>query len=67
MRTYTHFHHSRVGVLTLQTMNGEEKKERWLQLCEQAAVEKDPEKLLELCQEISRLLDEKEKSLKRLQ
>ena len=50
----------------LQIMNSEQKKERWLQLCEQAAVEKDPEKLLALCQEISRLLDEKEKSLKRL-
>jgi hypothetical protein len=34
-------------------------KERWLQLCEQAAVEQDPEKLLDLVNEISRMLDEK--------
>jgi hypothetical protein len=37
--------------------------ERWRKLCEQAAVEQDPEKLLELTNEITRLLDEKEARL----
>lgn len=35
-------------------------KERWLELCQQAAVEQDCNKLLDLVQEISRLLDEKQ-------
>jgi hypothetical protein len=39
-------------------MNGHT-KERWFQLCEQAAVEQDPERLLKLVNEISRMLDEK--------
>jgi hypothetical protein len=34
--------------------------ERWRQLCAQAAVEQDPQKLMELVREISRLLDEKQ-------
>ena len=46
------------------TMNGEQGKEDWLKLCEQAAVERDPEKLLFLTQEICRLLEEREKALK---
>lgn len=45
-------------------MNGGNNNEEWFRLCEKAAVEKDPEKLLVLCQEISRLLEEKEKMLK---
>jgi len=40
--------------------------ERWKQLCEQAAVEQDPEKLLRLTPEINRLLDEKEERPKNL-
>jgi hypothetical protein len=40
-------------------------KERWIQLCEQAAVEQDSEKLLKLVAEITRLLMEKEERLKR--
>jgi hypothetical protein len=39
-------------------------KERWFQLCELAAKEKDPEKLLALVFEINRLLEEKEQRLK---
>ena len=39
--------------------------ERWRKLCEQAAVEQDPDRLLELAQEIDRLLDEKETRLQR--
>ena len=39
-------------------------KERWEELCAQAAVERDGEKLLELTKEIIRLLEEKEARLK---
>jgi hypothetical protein len=39
-------------------------REQWQKLCEQAAVEKDPETLLELTTEINRLLREKEVRLK---
>ena len=39
--------------------------ERWRKLCEQAAVEQDSDKLLELTQEINRLLDEKAERLKK--
>jgi hypothetical protein len=35
-------------------------EERWRQLCAKAAVEQDPEKLMNLVKEISRLLDEKQ-------
>jgi hypothetical protein len=37
--------------------------ERWKELCAQAAVEQDPQKLLELTQEIHRLLEAKEQRL----
>jgi hypothetical protein len=40
-----------------------EKKERWMELCAQAAVEQDPKKLMELVQEINALLEEKERRL----
>jgi hypothetical protein len=36
-------------------------KARWMELCEQAAMEQDPQKLMELVEEINRLLLEKEK------
>lgn len=39
-------------------------KEEWLNLCEQASVEQDPERLMLLTREICRLLDEREKGLK---
>lgn len=42
----------------------DQKKERWIQLCEQAAVEQNPAKLLALVQEINILLDKKSTSLK---
>jgi hypothetical protein len=38
--------------------------ELWRQFCEQAAVERDPEKLIDLAKEINRLLEEKEQRLK---
>jgi len=41
-----------------------ENRERWVQLCEQAANEQDPEKLMELVAEINRLLEAKERRLK---
>jgi hypothetical protein len=40
-------------------------KEAWQQLCEQAAAEQDPDKLLELVKQIDRMLDEKETRLLR--
>jgi hypothetical protein len=39
----------------------ENNEERWRELCARAALEQDPKKLMELVQEISRLLAEKEK------
>ena len=45
-------------------MNGEA-KERWLHLCELAANEEDPDKLVELVSEINRILEEKEQRLMR--
>jgi hypothetical protein len=41
-----------------------EKKERWLELCAQAAVEQDSGKLAALVAEITRLLREKEDRLR---
>jgi len=40
-----------------------EKKERWLELCELAALEQDPQKLLMLVKQINDLLVEKERRL----
>jgi hypothetical protein len=42
-------------------------KQHWRQLCEQAAFEQDPDKLLELVREINRKLEEKEKRLRNIQ
>lgn len=42
-----------------------ENADRWLKLCEQAASEQDPHKLMELINEINRLLSEKEDRLLR--
>jgi hypothetical protein len=41
----------------------QQKKERWIQLCELASREQDPERLSRLVAEINRLLDEKDQSL----
>ena len=38
-------------------------KERWQELCAQAAVEQDPDRLMELVKEINELLNEKEARL----
>ena len=40
------------------------KKEIWMQLCEQAAVEQNPDKLMDLIKQINQLLEEKERRLK---
>jgi len=40
------------------------KKERWLELCKQASKEQDPEKLMKLVEEITRLLEERELQLR---
>jgi len=44
----------------------EKNPERWMELAELAAIEKDPDKLLELVREINRLLVEREASLRSL-
>lgn len=41
-----------------------ETKERWIELCKQAELETDPERLMVLIQEIIRVLDEKEQRLR---
>ena len=41
-----------------------ENQEQWFRLCEQAAIEQDPLRLMELVTEIDRLLREKEERLK---
>ena len=41
-----------------------EQKEKWFELCEQAAVEQDPEKLMALVRQINALLDEKERRVR---
>jgi len=40
-----------------------ENTERWMELCAQAAVEQDPQKLMELVNEILALLEQKERRL----
>jgi len=39
-------------------------KEEWVQMCEQAAIEQNSEKLMALVTEINRMLDDKEQRLK---
>jgi hypothetical protein len=41
-----------------------EKKEEWFELCEQAAKEQDPEKLMALVKQINALLEEQQNRLK---
>jgi hypothetical protein len=40
-----------------------EDTERWMKLCEQASIEQDPKKLLELVREINNLLAKKQARL----
>ena len=65
--THTHF----AGCGSLRALPAEggksslmrEKTERWLELCKQAAIEQDPEKLMALVKEINDLLEAKERRL----
>jgi hypothetical protein len=41
-----------------------ENREKWMELCEQAAKEQDSEKLVELISQINQLLEAKERRLK---
>jgi hypothetical protein len=41
-----------------------ENREKWMELCEQAATEQDPEKLMELISQINQLLEAKERRLR---
>ena len=41
----------------------QDKTERWMELCKQAAIEQDPKKLMELVAEINQLLEAKERRL----
>jgi len=41
-----------------------EQREKWLELCELATREHDPQRLVELTSEIVRLLDEKQKTIR---
>lgn len=41
-----------------------QKREIWMHLCEQAATEQDPDKLMDLIKQINQLLEEKELRLK---
>lgn len=40
-----------------------ERRETWERLCQMAADEKDPDRLMELIEQINQLLEEKEKRL----
>jgi len=51
-----------LGVTVGGIMLGEN-KERWQELCSQAAVEQDPKRLLQLMEEINGLLEAKKKRL----
>jgi len=43
-----------------------ENREKWMELCEKASTEQDPEKLLALVQEINRLLEAKQERLNKV-
>ena len=53
----------RSSVLTRRLIMQGEKRERWMELCEKAALEQDPGRLLALVAEINELLEEKERRL----
>ncbi len=48
----------------LRAMQGKV-KEDWILLCEQVAIEQDPERMIVLVRELNRMLEEKEKRLER--
>jgi hypothetical protein len=46
-----------------QKMQGDEKKDRWRELCEKISVEQDTKKLQALIAELSRALEERQERL----
>lgn len=40
-------------------------KEKWIELCEQIAIEQEPARMIVLVRELNRMLDEKEERLQR--
>ena len=54
--------HKMVLLVESETMTDPDK---WKEICAQAAVEQDPKRLLELVQEINRILEEQDKKKKR--
>jgi len=50
-------------VLPTDSSSMREHTERWMELCAQAAVEQDPERLMQLVSEILELLEAKERRL----
>jgi hypothetical protein len=49
----------------MSNQNGNhQSKEDWMHLCELASKEQDPDKLMELVREITRLLEERERAAK---
>lgn len=42
----------------------DENREKWMELCERASTEQDPEKLMQLIAQINQLLEAKERRLK---
>jgi hypothetical protein len=57
-----YFHRSATEAILLGLVRPSS-QERWMQLCEQAAMEQDTERLIDLVEEINRMLDEKEQRL----
>jgi hypothetical protein len=53
------YNHPEGGIRGMQELTQERTKERWMELCEQAAVESDSQKLMALISEINRMLDSK--------
>jgi truncated hemoglobin YjbI len=53
------YNHPEGGIRGMQELTQERTKERWMELCEQAAVELDSQKLMALISEINRMLDSK--------
>jgi len=56
--------------MTREMMTGDivtgEVRKRWMEFCEKAAAEQDPDKLMAVAEEINRLLQEKAERLQRL-
>ena len=58
-------HYEQVPLEAVKKMDREQSKEHWIQLCEQASIEQDPQRLLALVREINELLEKKHGALTR--